>query len=149
MPVAVIIVLAVIGVYLYEQYQGGTLNFGDQMRLTPKQIADLASNAGFQGNDLVTAVAVALAESGGKVAAYNPELQAGATEGKGSFGLWQIYRTAHPEFATWNLDDPQLNAQAAYIVYQNAGYSFRPWSTFKTGAYQVYVNQAIDGVTNA
>ena len=58
------------------------------MKLQIPQLIGLAQNAGFQGDDLATAVAVALAESGGDPSAYNPEKQAGAASGKGSFGLW-------------------------------------------------------------
>lgn len=102
-------------------------------------IAGYAQNAGFTGADLVIAVAVALAESGGNARAYNPETAAGAPEGKGSYGLWQIYLNAHPEFTGWDLYDPQTNADAAYAVYSAAGNSFKPWSTFNSGAYQSHL----------
>lgn len=105
-------------------------------------LAQLASNAGFTGDDLQTAVAIALAESQGNPNAYNPETAAGTPQGKGSYGLWQIYLKAHPEFAGQNLYDPQTNANAAYRVYVAAGYSFSPWSTFGSGAYQAFLDQA-------
>jgi len=108
-------------------------------KLAIPQLIGLASGAGFSGDDLVTAVAIALAESGGDPQAYNPEQSAGAAQGRGSFGLWQIYLTAHPEFAGQNLLDPQVNAAAAYAVYSAAGASFRPWSTFESGAYEANV----------
>jgi hypothetical protein len=98
-------------------------------------IASVAATAGFQDNDLVVAVAVALAESGGNPLAYNPETAAGTPQGRGSVGLWQIYRKAHPEFDSWDLTDPQTNANAAFSVYSAAGQSFSPWSTFNNGAY--------------
>lgn len=109
-------------------------------KLQIPQLIALAQNAGFQGDDLITAVAVALAESGGDPSAYNPERAAGAAQGKGSFGLWQIYISAHPEFAGSNLFDPQTNAAAAFAVYSAAGNSFRPWSTFKNNAYLANVD---------
>lgn len=112
-------------------------------------ISDLigyARAAGFAGADLVTAVAVALAESGGDPKAYNPETAAGAPEGKGSYGLWQIYLNAHPEFEGWDLYDPQKNALAAFSVYQAAGNSFHPWSTFKNGIYTAHVNSVFTEV---
>ena len=117
------------------------------MKLSITQIAGLASLAGFSGQDLSTAVAVALAESGGDPSAYNPEKAAGATEGHGSFGLWQIYLTAHPEYQGVNLTDPQTNANAAYATYAQAGNSFRPWSTFKSGAYLAYMDQVTATLT--
>ncbi len=110
------------------------------MKLSANQIAELAAGAGFAGADLVTAVAVALAESrDGDPNAYNPELQANTPEGKGSYGLWQIYLKAHPEFADWDLYDPETNAAAAFRVYRGAGNRFTPWTTFKTGAYRAHL----------
>jgi len=114
------------------------------LNLTVSQIAGLAANAGFSGNDLATAVAVAMAESQGNPQAYNPEKAAGAAQGQGSFGLWQIYLAAHPEFASENLLDPQINAAAAFAVYSNAGNSFHPWTTFTSGTYQAYMGAVVD-----
>lgn len=124
------------------------------MRLSASQIANLAAAAGFAGDDLTTAVAVALAESNvpattpatGNTDAYNPEIQAGTPTGLGSVGLWQIYEKVHPEFVSWDLRDPQTNANAAFLVYSRAGQSFRPWSTFKSGAYLARMNLAQAGV---
>jgi hypothetical protein len=110
------------------------------MKLSIPQLIGVAQNAGFSGPDLQTAVAIALAESGGDPNAYNPERAAGAVQGHGSFGLWQIYLTAHPEFSGQNLFDPNINAAAAYSVYAAAGNSFRPWSTFKNGAYLAHMD---------
>lgn len=121
---------------------GGGLGSIFAMKLTPFQIAGVAADAGFEGDDLTTAVAVALAESGGNPKAYNPEVAAGTPEGQGSFGLWQIYRKAHPEFDGQDLTDPATNAQAAYSVYVDAGSSFSPWSTYKNGAYLAHLDVA-------
>lgn len=112
------------------------------MTLSIEQLIALASAAGFTGADLATAVAIALAESGGNPQAYNPEGAAGAAQGHGSYGLWQIYLTAHPEYTAAQLLDPAQNAQAAFAVYSQAGGNFRPWSTFKNGAYLA----GLDGV---
>ena len=110
------------------------------MTLTPYQIAAVAYNAGFSGNDLVIAVAVALAESGGKSTAYNPETAAGTPSGLGSYGIWQIYEKVHPEYSATDLLDPQNNAYAAFQVYSDAGNTFRPWSTFGRDGNGVYLN---------
>ncbi len=101
--------------------------------LTPQQIAYYAYKAGFRGQALNTAVAIALAESGGNPVAYNPEAAAGTKPGNGSRGLWQIYGTAHPWANNPQVFDPLKNAQAAYRVYMEAGRSFRPWSTYNQG----------------
>src|SRR5579862_5259092 len=100
------------------------------MNLSPAQIQAYAAAAGFSGNDLVTATAVALAESSGDPSIINPE---------GSYGLWQIYLPMHPEFAGMNLLDPQTNANAAFSVYSKAHGTFQPWTTFGSGAYQKYL----------
>ncbi len=116
------------------------------MNLSAGQIAQYAAAAGFSGSDLVTAVAIALAESnGGNPNAYNKEPQdvpgnfgrSSPDDGLGSVGLWQIYLAAHPEFAGENLLDPQTNANAAYAIYAVAG-GFHPWSTYTSGEYGMY-----------
>ena len=117
--------------------------------LSPAQIAQYAAAAGFAGNDLLTAVDIALAESGGNPAAYNPETAAsgGTPQGQGSYGLWQIYLKMHPEFAGMNLADPQTNANAAYSIYAIAG-GFTPWSTYTGGQYQQYMPAALSAAAS-
>lgn len=102
-------------------------------QLTPEQIAYYAYRAGFRGDALNQAVAIALAESGGRVEAYNPELAAGTKSGSGSRGLWQIYGTAHPWANNSQVFDPQVNANAAFRVFKEAGNRFSPWSTWNAG----------------
>ena len=118
------------------------------MKLEIPQLIALAAGAGFVGDDLTTAVSIALAESGGDPNAYNPERAANTPQGMGSFGLWQIYLKAHPEYKGQNLFDPQLNASAAFAVYSSAGNSFRPWSTFGNGAYLAHVD-TVNGIISA
>lgn len=112
---------------------------------SPSEIAGFAQGAGFDENNILDAIAIAIAESGGNANAYNPEVKAGTPSGKGSYGLWQVYEKAHPEFDGLDLTDPQTNAIAAFHVYTQAGRSFRPWSTFKNGAYQAHLSAAEDG----
>jgi hypothetical protein len=114
--------------------------------LTAAQIAGYAENAGFTGEDLITAVAIALAESSGNPNVYNPETGAGAPSGEGSYGLWQIYLYMHPEFNGMNLYDPQTNANAAYSIYAAAG-GFSPWTTYGSGAYESYVAEVESAVS--
>src|SRR4051794_18528639 len=89
--------------------------------------------AGWNGPDLITAVAVALGESGGNPRAFNPE---------GSYGLWQIYVPMHPEFANDDLYDPPTNASDAFQIYRKAGSTFQPWSAFKNGSYRRFLGVA-------
>ena len=129
--VVLIIVLAIVG--------GVILMRTIPENLTYEQIYQLAVNAGFSGNDLRIAVAIALAESTG-----NPGATGDITLGM-SYGLWQINSKYHPEFGPdfTRLYDPQTNANAAYAVYLVAGHSFSPWSTFKSGAYTKYLQGTV------
>jgi len=106
-------------------------------QLNAQDIAKYAYQAGFRGQDLIYAVAIALKESGGDVQAYNPELGANTKRGSGSRGLWQIYGQAHPEYNNDSVYDPLENAKAAYAVYSAAGNSFIPWSTWNNGSARV------------
>jgi len=109
--------------------------------VTVAQIAQYASLAGFTGADLLTAVAIALAESSGDPKAYNGEAAKGTAPGRGSYGLWQIYLTAHPEYSPAQLLDPQQNALAAYALFRKAG-GFTDWATYNTGIYRAYLATA-------
>lgn len=112
-------------------------------KLSAQDIAVYARSAGFSGDDLTQAVAIALAESNGNPNAYNPETAAGTPQGQGSYGLWQIYLKAHPEFAGFDLYDPLQNANAAYQIWAQSG--FGAWSTYKNGAYQAFLDTASQG----
>lgn len=118
--ITILLGLAVLGFAFYEVYLKGK---------TPKSISEYAANAGFEGFALVEAVAIAYAESSG-----DPDAVGDVNRGR-SIGLWQINLRAHPEYTEEELHDPQTNANAAFAVYQQAGNSFTPWTTFNTGAY--------------
>jgi hypothetical protein len=123
-------------------YQGAPI--GSNI-LKPEQIALVAQKAGFTGNNLVIAVAVALAESSGNANAK------GDVAIGGSFGLWQIYSVAHsnlippsnPNSVAWY--DPYQNAQWAYRI--SGGSNWLPWSTYIHGTYQSYMAAAQAGVS--
>lgn len=95
-------------------------------KLTPKQIAAAARQAGFQGDALVEIVAIALAESGGNPNALNPT-------GEHSVGLTQINMNAHgTRFGTeTQLRDPVVNMRAAFQL-SGGGKNLRPWSVHRT-----------------
>jgi len=104
------------------------------------EIAAAARDAGFHDEYLVTAVAVALAESRGNIYAWGDR-----TIG-GSFGLWQIFCMAHPYLINptdpnasqwW---EPLVNAQMAYTL--SGGKVFTPWSVYKNDTYQGYLPRA-------
>ena len=107
--------------------------------LSRSQIEAVAVKAGFAGEDLAIAVAIAFAESGGDPNSYDPETAAKAPAGQGSIGLWQIFRMEHPEFTTADLTDPQVNACAAFSIYRNARSTFAPWATYMEGKYKAFL----------
>ncbi|MEU4806075.1 type VII secretion target [Actinosynnema sp. NPDC023587] len=117
-------------------------------RLSPEQIARHAHDAGFRGEDLTIAVAVALAESGGDPRAHNPRPP------DDSYGLWQINmlgalgparRRELGLASDRELFDPRENAKAANRI-SGDGRSWTPWSTYTSGAYREHLDEARRGV---
>ena len=111
-------------------------------KLSPAQIAEYAHEAGFRGQDLTVAVAVAMAESSGDPKAHNP------VPPDNSYGLWQINMIGslgparRDEFDLENnreLFDPAENAKAAWAI-SGHGDSFQPWTTYTSGAYKKYLD---------
>lgn len=115
------------------------------MMLTAFQVLQFALSAGFTPSEAITATAIAHAESGFNTSAIG---DVNLTEpGEKSVGLWQInYRPSRDRRNP--LRDPSLNqdpfhnAQAAYAI-SLRGVSFRPWSTYTSGAYLRYIPEAI------
>jgi hypothetical protein len=114
-------------------------------KLSPAEIAQHAYDAGFRGDALTTAVAVALAESGGDPRAHND------TPPDNSYGLWQINMLGNLGPARrdqFDIDsnralfEPAENAESAKQVFDDAGGSWRPWSTYTNGAYKEYLDEA-------
>jgi len=97
------------------------------------RVTQVAYNAGFRGDVLRVAVAIAAGESG-----FNTTARA-LTPREDSRGLWQINVRAHPWGRSINLYDPQTNANAAMRVYRQASNSFRPWSVYIHGTYRQYL----------
>lgn len=96
---------------------------GKGEKLTAEKIAAHAFAAGFRGEALVNAVAIALAESGGWTGAHNPK-------GEDSRGLWQINVAPNVRANKWgDLSDPAVNARAAFEV-SGGGKNFNPWTTY-------------------
>ena len=117
-------------------------------KLSPERIARHAHEAGFRGQDLTIAVAVALAESGGDPRAHN------ATPPDNSYGLWQINMLGsmgparRREFgleSNRELFDPAENARAANKI-SGDGRSWTPWTTYTSGAYKRHLDEARQGV---
>lgn len=118
-------------------------------------VADLMSilkQAGFKGDGLKMAYAIAMAESGGNAKAHNGN----AGTGDNSYGLFQINmlgsmgpsRLKQYGLASNNsLFDALTNAKVAYKM-SHGGTSWGPWSTYGNGAYKKYYGGTNANVTN-
>jgi hypothetical protein len=110
-------------------------------KLTREQIASHARAAGFTGNDINIAVAVALAESGGDTHAHNP------VPPDDSYGLWQINmlgsmgperRKRYGLAKNDDLYDPAVNARVARGIWNGSGW--KAWTTYTRGTYKRFMN---------
>lgn len=106
--------------------------------------AAAAHQAGFRGEDLVTAVAIARVES-----TWNPSARSGS-----HFGLWQIAKAHQGKVPGWNepddIYDPLLNAQYAFTLYSArpgaAEAKFADWIPFQKTDYRQYLDVARQAV---
>jgi hypothetical protein len=108
---------------------------GGGQKLSGRQIAALWTGAGGDPDAVDTAVAVALAESGGYTLAENHN-----TNGSTDRGVWQI-NSVHGALSTF---DPAGNARAAVSISGN-GRNWSPWVTYTNGAYRQHLGQAGTG----
>lgn len=125
--------------------------------LTGSQVAAVAAAAGFKGEALVIAVAVAKAESGWDAHAVG-DIDRGAggrtVAGAQSTGLWQVHFEPGRDDANSARQprsnfDPAFNARSAYAI-SGGGTNFGPWSTFdasakhpkNNGAYKAHLSAA-------
>ncbi len=99
-------------------------------KLTPEEIYAYARAAGFSPDQATTMTAIALAESGGNI-------DANATVGEDSRGLWQINVQAHGE-KYGDLNDPLQNAKAAFDV-SGGGETMSPWTVTHAGRDMPYL----------
>lgn len=109
-------------------------------RIAGHYVVAYANSAGFTGNDLTIAAAVAKAESG-----WDTDSRY-VTSQEDSRGLWQINTYAHPQYDKQRLYDPTYNAWAARQVWRNAGSRWTPWTTFTRGTYLQFWNDALNAV---
>lgn len=136
--------------------------------LTGQQVAQLAYEAGFRGDDLVNMVAIAKRESGWRPRALNPNR---STRDR-SYGLWQLntlnsdmgrmedlmksilgnmgYPTNNVPQDFDVLYDPRVNAKVAYEFYRRNGNTLRPWGEYKgeSNTYNTNVGEARSIVQN-
>ncbi|MEM4408336.1 MAG: hypothetical protein QXI19_06300 [Candidatus Caldarchaeum sp.] len=103
------------------------------------ELAAILYRAGFRGQDLVTMVAIALAENPWK----DPSLQSGFSRNgirERSFGLFQLNLDAHPDLTLECATSPSCSAEYAYRLFRSEG--FRPWTAYLTGAFWSFWDRA-------
>ena len=114
--------------------------------------AGYATYAGWTNNatndDLVTASAICVAESGGQPTVYycNPTGKDGyyppvSCSGMYDRGLWQIDNQAWTSISDTCAFTAKCNADGAYSISQR-GASFSPWATYTSGVYTNYLSAA-------
>lgn len=104
--------------------------------LSDQQILDAVTAAGFPASTWNTAIAVALAESGGRTDATNHD-----ADGSTDYGLFQINSVHADLFRTHNWQDPVDNARMALAVSSN-GSNWSPWTTYTSQRYRAYLPRA-------
>lgn len=147
---------------------GGSRTLGDVgpfgEKLSGQQVAQLAYEAGFRGDDLVNMVAIAKRESGWRPKALNPNKK---TRDR-SYGLWQLntlnsdmgrmedlmknilgsmgYPTNNVPQDFDVLYNPRVNAKVAYEFYRRNGNTLRPWGEYKneSNTYNTNVGEALN-----
>ncbi|MFH8473704.1 hypothetical protein [Streptomyces sp. NPDC018000] len=100
--------------------------------------AEVGYNAGFRGDGLVTAIAVALAESSCNPSATNVQNNTPPSRDR---GLWQINDYWHPEVNDACAYDAQCNANAAFTI-SSGGTNWQPWSTYNAGLHWQHMDEA-------
>lgn len=117
------------------------------MAMSYADLEGLWIQAGGSAASAPLAAAIAMAESGGNPSSLNNN----ASTGDLSYGLWQINMigslgpSREQQFGISSysqLLDPLTNAKAAVKV-SNGGTNFLPWSTYKNGAYQRFLNGSV------
>ena len=110
--------------------------------LSADQVAGLVKNAGFPVADQAIMVAISKAESGFNTGATHVN-----NDGSTDRGVMQI-NSIHKQFDPIRLlADPQYNMNAAKSIFDGQG--LHAWSTYTSGAYLPYMNEARAAVANA
>lgn len=116
-------------------------------------LMSVLKQAGFKGEGLKMAYAIAMAESSGNAKAHNPN----ASTGDNSYGLFQINmlgamgpeRMKQYGLSSYeDLFDPLTNAKVAFKM-SNGGKNWGPWSTYNNGMYQSFYGQSGAKVGNS
>lgn len=119
-------------------------------QLQARKIADLSYNVGIKdAKELVTCVAICLAESQGFDRAYNDNVINDSVASR-DVGLWEINIPASKIGTSYEMDlyDHENNAAAMLNLYENRGW--QPWAAYNSKVYlhDFYVQRAALGVQN-
>lgn len=118
-----------------DAYPGKVKYFHNNQRaLTVRELLQVMKEAGWPDKSRGLAVAVCLAESGGKPFIYN-------TYKRGHFGLFQISRSAWPAFFEGGSDqwaDPVANARQALKIKNEQGW--KAWEGYTNDRYKKHLN---------
>ncbi|MGW4205015.1 hypothetical protein [Streptomyces sp. NPDC004726] len=107
--------------------------------LTPEEIARVAYDAGFKDQAKLTrAVAVALAESGGRITVVNTT---GNSPPSRDRGLWQINDHWHKEVSDAEAFNPPAAAKHVYRI-TKGGTTWREWSAWTNGGASTQMGRA-------
>jgi hypothetical protein len=112
--------------------------------IPPAGLWVMADSAGFKGADRVTMAAICLAESSGNAHV----ISRANTNGTHDFGVAQI-NSVHTDLANqydWSV--AVQNLQMAHVIWQSAGGSFSPWTTYPNAA-NLKMNTVIAAVKGA
>lgn len=101
---------------------------------------EVAAGVGLSGDQLITAVAIAGAES-----SFDPDANSSGLNANGSvdYGLWQINSVHRPPVP--DIYDPAVNAGWMWEI-SNGGSDWSPWTVYRTGRYLDWVDVAADAV---
>ncbi len=119
----------------------GPIPPGTQLKL--EELRKLASEAGFDDKEARIMAAIAMAESGGKSSAHNPD----RSTGDNSYGLWQINmiddlgverRRDLGLKSNEDLFDPKINAKAAKYIRDRQG--LHAWTVYTKGLHKPYLD---------
>lgn len=116
------------------------------MRLSPNEMAWCLKTAGFTGADIITGVAVGIAESGGETDVIG-SATSGTTNNR-DHGVWQISNRWHSaklqSLTNWR--DPLVNARLAKLVFEEtvrAGkVGWSAWAVYNSGSYEQFIEAA-------
>ncbi len=121
---------------------------GRKASYTGSELARIVVWTGFRGTSAAVAVAIILAESGGRTRAQNRNGPTrGCPHGSLDRGLSQINSCYHSEVSNTCAYDPYCNVSAMWRI-SGHGTNFHPWATYNAGIYRRFFNAAAEWVAN-